>query len=74
VPQRIDLLIDANLSLELLKTHLGWILSGGGQQGPKHSSFIETHRLSEERGGISLDELVARFWEIEHVTEPIALK
>jgi len=35
--------------------HLGWILCGGGQQAPKHSSFVETHRLSEEPGGTSLD-------------------
>jgi len=46
-------------------------VSGGGQQVLKHSSFIATDRLPQ-RGGILLDELVARFWEIEHVTEPNA--
>lgn len=76
VSQRIDLLIGASLFFELLcvdqiqlKTHLGWMLSGGGQQVLEHSSFIANDRLPQ-RGGILLDELVVRFCEIEHVTEP----
>ncbi|XP_017470093.1 PREDICTED: uncharacterized protein LOC108361844 [Rhagoletis zephyria] len=87
LPQRIDLLIGAGLFFELLcvgqiqlapglpilqKTLLGWVISGGGQQSSKLSSFIVNKRSSScEDSSTRLDDLVRRFWEVEHVFEPI---
>ncbi|XP_036345845.1 uncharacterized protein LOC118755102 [Rhagoletis pomonella] len=88
IPQRIDLLIGAGLFFELLcvgqiqlapglpllqKTRFGWMLSGGGQQTPKLSSFVVRQRSSTDIDcSTRLDYLVRRFWEIDHVIEPIA--
>ncbi|XP_054746731.1 uncharacterized protein LOC129251357 [Anastrepha obliqua] len=88
LPQRIDLLIGAGLFFDLLcvgqihlgsglpllqKTRLGWVLSGGGQQTPNLSSFIVRQKSSSGLiPSTRLDYLVRRFWEIEHIFEPIS--
>ncbi|XP_049308578.1 uncharacterized protein LOC125777516 [Bactrocera dorsalis] len=87
IPQRIDMLIGAGLFFELIcvgqiklapglpilqKTRLGWVLSGGWQQTPQLSTFIVSQRSSSGiDNDIQLDKLVRRFWEIEHIHEPI---
>ncbi|XP_041449058.1 uncharacterized protein LOC121404136 [Drosophila obscura] len=85
-PQRIDLLIGAGLFFELLcvgqiqlapglpllqKTHLGWIISGGGHSALNNSSFIATQSSDDINHSTRLDELVRQFWEVEHIFEPI---
>ncbi|XP_054725518.1 uncharacterized protein LOC129235611 [Anastrepha obliqua] len=88
LPQRIDLLIGAGLFFDLLcvgqirlgsglpilqKTRLGWVLSGGGQQTPNLSSFVVRQKSSSGLiPSTRLDYLVRRFWEIEHIFEPIS--
>ncbi|XP_053964178.1 uncharacterized protein LOC128867103 [Anastrepha ludens] len=87
IPQPIDLLIGAGLFFELLcvgqiqlapgfpvlqKTLLGWVISGGGQQTSKLSSFVANQRSSRDiDSDTRLDDLVRRFWEVDHVFEPI---
>ncbi|XP_036346425.1 uncharacterized protein LOC118755709 [Rhagoletis pomonella] len=86
LPQRIDLLIGAALFFDLLcvgqirlasglpllqKTRLGWVLSGGGQQAPKLSSFVVRRKSSSDIIATRLEDLVRQFWEIEHNFEPI---
>ncbi|XP_053968113.1 uncharacterized protein LOC128869560 [Anastrepha ludens] len=88
LPQRIDLLIGTGLFFDLLcvgqirlgsglpllqKTRLGWVLSGGGQQTPNLSSFVVRQKSSSGLiPSTRLDYLVRRFWEIEHIFEPIS--
>ncbi|XP_036344786.1 uncharacterized protein LOC118754023 [Rhagoletis pomonella] len=87
LPQRIDLLIGAALFFDLLcvgqirlayglpllqKTRLGWVLSGGGQQAPKLSSFVVRRKSSSDIISTRLEDLVRQFWEIEHNFEPIS--
>ncbi|XP_053969222.1 uncharacterized protein LOC128870595 [Anastrepha ludens] len=88
LPQRIDLLIGAGLFFDLLcvgqirlgsglpllqKTRLGWVLSGGGQQTPNLSSFVVRQKSSSGLiPSTRLDYLVRRFWEIEHIFEPVS--
>ncbi|XP_053961109.1 uncharacterized protein LOC128865111 [Anastrepha ludens] len=87
IPQRIDLLIGAGLFFELLcvgqiqlapgfpvlqKTLLGWVISGGGQQTSKLSSFVANQRSSRDiDSDTRRDDLVRRFWEVDHVFELI---
>ncbi|XP_053968951.1 uncharacterized protein LOC128870362 [Anastrepha ludens] len=87
IPQRIDLLIGAGLFFELLcvgqiqlapgfpvlqKTLLGWVISGGGQQTSKLSSFVANQRSSRDiDSDTRLDDLVRRFWEVDYIFEPI---
>ncbi|XP_017144470.1 uncharacterized protein LOC108157108 [Drosophila miranda] len=85
--QWIYLLIGAGLFFELLcvgqiqlapglpwlqKTHLGWILSGGGHSAPNSSSLIATQSSDDTNRSTRLDGLVRQFWEVEHIFEPIA--